>query len=90
MIVNPSDPDVMILSEAGTSVLVLENVRMDREGLYHCEVALMERGNPIVSENGVLIFNGEFCFNPYYTARITCSVRTPCVCVCVCPNNYMF
>ena len=87
MAVDPSDPDVMIRSEAGTSVLVLENVGMDREGSYRCEVALMEGGNPIISGDGVLVFNGEFS---YYTARITCSVRTLCVCVCVCPNNYMF
>ena len=55
--VNIDDPNVMVGSEGGTSVLVLENVGMERQGFYHCKV-MMSSGN-LVSNSAYLTFDGK-------------------------------
>ena len=55
--VNVDDPNVMVGSEGGTSVLVLENVGMDRQGFYHCKV--MTSSDNLVSYSAYLTFDGE-------------------------------
>ena len=59
MPVNISDPDVLVESAGGTSVLVLDNVGVDRQGIYHCE-ALLTNGSTIVSDTANLVYSGEF------------------------------
>ena len=56
--VNISDPNVMVGSEGGTSVLVLENVGMEQQGFYHCQVMTMRSGN-LVSNSAYLAFDGK-------------------------------
>ena len=53
--VNISDPDIMIESLGGTSVLVLDNVSMEDEGAYYCIV----NSNELISGRGYLIYSGE-------------------------------
>ena len=55
--VNISDPNVMVKSEGGTSVLVLENVGMEQQGFYHCKV--MRSSNNLASDSAYLTFNGK-------------------------------
>ena len=58
MPVNISDPDVMVESAGGTSVLVLDNVETDQAGSYHCE-ALLENGSTLNSSTATLELNGK-------------------------------
>ena len=46
------------LADPGTSILVLDRVGNDREGLYSC-VATFSDGRMINSSSGALIYNGE-------------------------------
>ena len=55
--VNVDDPNVMVESAGGTSVLVLENVGMERQGFYHCQV-MTSSGN-LVSNSAYLTFDGK-------------------------------
>lgn len=54
-----SDPDVVVESAGGISVLVLDSVGMEQEGPYHCEV-VMNSGNDLVSETAYLQYNGQY------------------------------
>ena len=58
--VSTSDTNVRTMSETGTSVLVLDNVGLGREGSYHCQVTLDGGEGPLISEDGFLVLNGEF------------------------------
>ena len=46
------------LADPGTSILVLDGVGNDQEGLYSC-VATFSDGRMINSSSGALIYNGE-------------------------------
>ena len=59
MPVDINDQDVMVQFTNGTSVLVLDNVSMEREGIYHCEAVVVGSNNPLSSEPAYLEFIGE-------------------------------
>ena len=56
--VNIDDPNVMVGSKSGTSVLVLENVGMEQQGFYHCEV--ITSSDNLVGNSAYLTFDGEY------------------------------
>ena len=59
--VNISDPNVLVESAGGTSVLVLDNVGTSQEGSYHCE-AQLTGGTTLVSMTASLNSSGECAF----------------------------
>ena len=59
--VNISDPNVLVESAGGTSVLVLDNVGMGQDGFYHCE-AQLKGGTTLNSTTATLEFSGECAF----------------------------
>ena len=60
-LVDVNDPDVMVRSTGGTSVLVLDSVGMEQIGWYHCEVELTGSATPLRSSSAYLQYdNGGY------------------------------
>ena len=66
--VNIGDPNVMVGSKSGTSVLVLENVGMEQQGFYHCEV--ITSSDNLVGNSAYLTFDGESVENAILTSLL--------------------
>ena len=57
--VDVNDPDVMVLSTGGTSVLVLDSVGTEQIGWYHCGIAWTGSDTLLNSSHAYLQYNGE-------------------------------
>ena len=60
MSLDPSNPNVMVETTAGTSILVLDGVGLEQEGGYHCEVVLEGGAGVMVSNTGSLTYSSEW------------------------------
>ena len=51
--------DVLVQTVGGVSVLVLENVGTEREGMYQCEATVEGVASPLISQTAHLTFSSE-------------------------------